>query len=258
MVKKKTLVASIFAFIMAFFRFTFFMMVTKSADTFVDDRVYNNADISFAEFQRMSQMENIGLFGFNPVPLFILLYYLLTMFIFISVFDTGKLWLRIGALVSILGNFILMGSWLGGEVYKEVYFAGGFIFFTGLILFMVGLIHYRHGFKLGLITGPVLVVLGFINYIYFGSWGFSFTYKASAIMEPYVNTHLLIEGIFSFVLCLHGLLFSFSKKLDSDDDDDEMSIESESAFASYVPDSMKKKKKKKKKAPESDDIEWQF
>jgi Ca2+/Na+ antiporter len=256
MVKVGTLIFSIISAVGAVLVSIIFMMVAQSASTYELDLRNTNSDVTFLDLAYWAGILTPNGAEFSLVPLSIMIFYIGMALVFLSSISTKKVMMIIGGLLSGVGMIATMFAWLSNEVYDTGYIIGSIILLVGILIYLVGLIKYRRNFKLGLMTGPLMLIITIaVNMIF----GLFFEYKASKSHEEFINTHLILQVIQAWIFVLHGILFSFSKKNADEEEgaEEELSIETGSAFQSYVPDEMKKPKKKEK-APKSEEIEWKF
>jgi len=185
-----------------------------------------------------------------------IMYYLGIIIVLGSGFIKGKLFLKIGGGVMILGVLPVMIAWLFGQLYEPLYYSGNAFMFLGVILYFIGCIQFRKHNIVTIFTGFLLVVSVIVSQIVFGTFFMIISDRALNVVAIHFGT--LIIQIILFIL--HSWIFGFSKKRVeySDKVEDILSIEKGQAFASYVPDNMKKKKKKGKKSSESDEITFTF
>jgi hypothetical protein len=255
MVKKGALIGGIITLAGAVLLFFFIQPFIASSAVYVIN--WNDSDWTWLELAYFADFTQYG--GLNSFNLVLLVYYGGMTFAFFNHASSKKAMMKIGSVISGLGAVGIMIMWLFGMVYDGVYFGMLMLFSVGNLLYFIGSIMYRAYHKLGILTS--LAMLGMTAAVaYFGAvlsiTGFVSGNPSAA--ESYVNTHLLLQQIQALVIGIHMFLFSFSKSTVDDVDDDEMSVDSDSAFQSYVPDDMKKKNKKKKKEKPSEDIEFQF
>jgi hypothetical protein len=248
MVKVKLLITAIITLIGAIILAIFFSLVFQSA---ASAGIVDNEDLSFEEFLYWaSPTKNSG----DPMLLIIIMVYYVgvILFMFLSI-GLKKIFITLGGIAIAVANFLILMSWLTGEMYEGVYKGACAINLVGFVLYLVGLIKFRSHYKAGLIFGPIMLAMAITVNLVFGFLYLNNIYDTKfnpIFMEQAINMDLLFQVIQACVIAVHSILFSFAKEGSDDSDDEELSIESESAFASYVPENMKKKKKKGKEKEE--------
>ena len=173
-----------------------------------------------------------------------------------SEFIKGKLFLKIGGGIMILGILNLMLANLTRDPDDLFFLIGLFLMVLGVILYFVGCIHFRKHNIVAVITGFLLMIAvlcaQFIALIFF------FSGEDPDLL--WFRIHFITLSVQAFFFTLHSWVLGFSKKrVDySDKVEDTLSVKNGQAFSSYIPDDMKKKKKKGKKTSESDEISFTF
>ena len=192
----------------------------------------------------------------NPIgSIATVLFYLGIIVVLGSGFIKGKLLLKIGGGIMIIGIILVMAGWFTGAIFEPLYNIGGIIMFLGSIVYFIGCIHFRKHNVVTIITGFLLVISILFSQIISGTVMLVVT--GGADMWRYTHLGSLIFQVTIFIL--HSWIFGFSKKSIqySDKVEDTLSVEKGQAFASYVPTEMKKKKKSKKSS-DDDDITFTF
>jgi len=186
----------------------------------------------------------------------IIAFYFGIMLVLGSGFIKGKLFLKIGGGVMILGIVNVIISWFIGGFYGILYYIAGIIMFIGVVLYSVGCVQYRKHNIFPIFTGFLLVLSMLITQIILGTIITAFSNPTDIITRiHFIN--LIIQTI---LFILHSWIFSFSKKQVkfSDDVEDNLSIEKGLAFESHVHDDVKKEKKKSEEPTEDDEITFTF
>ncbi len=183
------------------------------------------------------------------------LFYLGIIVVLGSGFIKGKLLLKIGGGIMIIGIFNVMVAWFIGAIFEPLYNIGGIIMFLGSLVYFIGCIHFRKHNVVTIITSFLLVISILFSQIVAGTVMLVVTGGADMWREIHLASLILQVVLF----ILHSWIFGFSKKSIqySDKVEDTLSIEKGQAFASYVPTEMKKKKKGKKSS-EDDEITFTF
>ncbi len=236
MVKIGALIGALFTSVGAFLQIEMFVFVINGTWDYTD-------------------LEDFVVLPRRMIP--ILLFYFGMILVMLSGFIKGKLFLKIGGAVMILGFICKIVAWITHGLYEGVFNAGAILIFFGSLLYFIGCNHYRKHNKVAEITGLLLfifvlwseIVLGIVIVIIV-SHG-----DSSNIQIHFVN--LIIQSV---IFALHAWVFGFSKKSVSYEDDveDTLSVEDGGAFTSYIPSDMKKKGKKRKKSQEDDEISFTF
>jgi len=213
-----------------------------------------SGDATLTDFRRALSI------GDNTVNVLVsisfLFFYFGVILVLSSGFVNGKLFLKIGGAIMILGILNIMLAYFTSNPYEIQFIIGSFLMMLGIILYFVGCIHFRKNNIVALITGFLLLLsvlcAQFIGLI------FSFTGEIPPLI--WIRIHFNTLSIQAVIFTIHSWVFGFSKKrIDySDKVEDTLSVENGQAFASYVPDNMNKKKKKGKKPSEDDEITFTF
>lgn len=219
--------------------------------------IQNTSDLTYSElmwYLSLNSAAYLTIWSFFVMPIVILGIIL----ILLPSFKVKKpIWI-IGSLLYIVGMILQLVVYWNNTHFSTFSKVADVVTFVALVVYFIGLITIRSSFKAGLVTGILLLILGFGVYILMG---LMFDYNPSVHLfntsrESYLNIYLGLQCGFTAVNVLHGLLFSFSRKVDVEEGvEDTMSIENGNAFESYVE---PEKKKEKKKPKESDKVEFTF
>jgi len=150
-----------------------------------------------------------------------------------SGFIKGKLLLKIGGGIMIIGVINVMVAWFIGAIFEPLYNIGGIIMFLGSIVYFIGCIHFRKHNVVTIVTGFLLVISILFSQIITGT--IMLVISDGDDMWREIHLASLILQVVLFIL--HSWIFGFSKKSIqySDKVEDTLSIEKGQAFASYVP-----------------------
>ena len=173
-----------------------------------------------------------------------------------SGFIKGKLFLKIGGGVMIIGIVNVIIAWLIGGFYQLLFYIGGIIMFLGVVLYSVGCIQYRKHNKITIFTGFLLVISMLLSQIILGT----IITALSNTTDTIIKVHFITLIIQTILFILHSWIFGFSKKQVkfSDDVEDTLSIENGAAFESHVFDGVKGKKKNGENSSENDEVTFTF
>ena len=236
MVKIGALIGALFTSVGTFFQILMFV--------FVIDGTWNYTDL-----------ENFVVLPGRMIP--ILLFYFGMILVMLSGFIKGKLFLKIGGAVMILGFICKIVAWIVSGLYGVVFNAGAILMFIGSLLYFIGCNHYRKHNKVAEFTGLLLFIFVLWSEIVLGIVIVIIVSRGASSMIQIHFVNLIIQSV---IFTLHAWVFGFSKKRVSykDDVEDTLSVEDGGAFSSYMPDDMKKKEKKRKKPQEDDEISFIF
>ena len=99
----------------------------------------------------------------------IILFYLGIILVLGSGFIKGKLLLKIGGGIMIIGILLTMVAWVIGNLFEPLYNIGGIILFLGSLVYFIGCIHFRKHNVVTIVTGFLLVIsILFSQIIWFG------------------------------------------------------------------------------------------
>jgi len=209
-------------------------------------------------FSWQNLMDSISFTEGSPNPIGVVstvLFYLGIIIVLGSGFIKGKLLLKIGGGIMIIGLLNVMIAWLIGALFEPLYNIGGIILFLGAIVYFIGCIQFRKYNIVTIFTGFLLLISILFSQIVAGTIMLAVTNGSNAWRDIHLASLILQVVLF----ILHSWIFGFSKKSIqySDNVEDTLSVEKGQAFASYVPTEMKKKKKGKKPS-EDDEITFTF
>lgn len=236
MVKIGALIGALFTSVGAFLQIQMFIFVVNGTWDYTD-------------------LEDFVVLPGRMIP--ILLFYFGMILVMLSGFIKGKLFLKIGGAVMILGFICKIVAWIVKGLYLGFFNTGAILMFIGSLLYLIGCNQYRKHNEVVIITGLTLFIMVLIAEIVFGIVLVIFISRgaSSMIQKHFVN--LIIQSV---IFALHAWVFGFSKKRVSYEDgvEDTLSVEDGGAFTSFVPSDMKKKEKKSKKSQEDDEISFTF
>ncbi len=224
---------------------------------------------SVGSFIRYSSFENFSLLGILR-----LIYLSGVLLFFLASIGTKKKSIYIGAIITLLG---LLGGglmyYLGYEdqnsgnfityLYSLEYAITLFLQVIGVLIYYAGIVKHRKFFKVGLVTGFLVVAATITNLVYglfvvpplledlvISSWGVE--------SREAVNAHFIVEMVQTIAIAINAIAFSFCKIGEvSDAEDEELSVEQGGAFASYVDESAGYTPSKPSYSG-GDDIEFEF
>ena len=240
MVKIGALIGAFFVTVGGFLQIVVFSSVASGSRTWVQFQAAANIAGGNAQFLVVSA---------------IVVFYLGFIIVLGSGFVKGKLFLKIGGGIMILGILLVMLSMISGSFYEPQFITGSILMVLGVILYFVGCIHYRKHNIVAVITGFLLLIAVFCAELIFG---FLIPFSSGGA-DTTIQLHFILLIVQAVIFILHSWVFGFSKKQVeySAKVEDTLSVEKGQAFASYVPSDMKKKKKKEKPS-EDDEITFTF
>ncbi len=221
-----------------------------------------NSSISNSE-QQFMMASSFSYFGLPALGIIIFL--VGNLIFFLAHIGTKKKSVIAGAvvtLIGIIGMYIpfLIGSgdttqttWeaqvaaFQPQIYYPLYQIMTIILVVGTLIYYIGIIKHRKDYKLGMVTGLLMVggavanlVLGMIVVPSELPNSTTFLYNISSLggAQDAVDIHFVIILIMNSIFALNALTFSFCKIVEvHKEGDDELSIDKGSAFASYVDES---------------------
>ncbi|WP_457558404.1 hypothetical protein [Candidatus Harpocratesius sp.] len=254
------LISGILCWVFSLFQLLYFLPVIQSSATYGIN--YSDNDLTFSEMKNaiaITSMEKV-----TPIMLVFILVYFSWIIFFFQTFSTRKGIIIIGAIVGIIGTLCFVLTWLMNQMYLDLYKISCGFFTLGMLLFGFGMIAYQDLFKIGTYVGPLIAL---ITIGVFGIMGISFEYdlgsRSPLELEEFINLHLIIQNVYSFLLGGFALLFAFSKRYFYENNDDEDLAPERSAFASYVAfdtsnESNKKEEVKKEKKSKKIEVNFDF
>ena len=149
-------------------------------------------------------------------------------------------------------------------LYSFVYAIFLIIQVIGALIYYGGIVKHREFFKVGLVTG-LLVVLAILANLVLGLIVVPPQLESLSISDwgtnsnQLVHIHLIIQLVQMFAITIHAFAFSFCKIGEVSDakEDEELSVEHGGAFASYVDESAGYSPSKPSYSG-GDDIEFEF
>ncbi len=173
-----------------------------------------------------------------------------------SEFYKGKLLLKIGGGIMILGVLNIMFAYITGNPYELLFIMGSFLMVFGVILYFVGCIQFRKNNNVAIITGFLLLIA--VLCAQFVGLIFSFSGERSNYI--WIQIHFITLIVQTVIFTLYSWVLGLSKEIVdySDEVEDTLSVENGQAFVSYISDDVNKKMVKGKKPSESDEINFTF
>ncbi|MCF2139306.1 MAG: hypothetical protein K9W44_04550 [Candidatus Lokiarchaeota archaeon] len=253
-----TLISGILCWIFTVIQLLYILPVTQSATAYMVN--YTDTDLTFSEMKgaiALSTMEKA-----TPIMIFFMLVYLSWIMFYFQTFSTRKGIIIIGAICSIIGTLAFMLTWLINQMYLDLYKISCGIFTLGMLMFGFGMISYQDRFKIGTFIGPLMAL---ISICVFGIMGISFEYdlgnRSPLDLEEFINLHLIIQNVYSFLIGGFAVLFAFSKRYLYEKYDEEELTPEKSVFASYIafkPSKDIKQEKRRKKQKQKTKIDFDF
>jgi hypothetical protein len=191
---------------------------------------------------------------------------------YIDTFRTDKKMLKIGSILGMISTILVISTYMNGmtdgynsfAVYGPVYNIGLILLIIAMVLYLVGCIHFRFNFKVGLFTGPLLLILPIALFLFsvlilgeLTSYDQLRTYTNN--IDGKMESHISLLAIWILIMIIHSWLFTFmakTGKFGKDSDDEELSVAGGGAFQSYVDKSAYQGYTPPK--PSDDDIVFEF
>lgn len=266
MVKVSVLIGTILTTVGVVLQFVLFGQIFKGSSSagiiYLNNipEIQNSLDITYSELMWYLSLNSASyrvIWSFFVMPIVILGIIL----ILLPSFKVKKpIWI-IGSLLYIVGMILQLAVYWTNMHFTSFSKAADVITFIAIIVYFIGLITIRSSFKAGIVTGILLLLMGFAVFIFMGLMfqhdPSNSSHLFSKSHESILNIYLGLQCGFTAVNVVNGLLFSFSKKTDSSEDgtEDTMSIANGNAFETYIE---PEKKKEKKKTEKSDKVEFTF
>jgi hypothetical protein len=198
------------------------------------------------------------------VAIIMLVSFICLILMFIILMITKKKTIIVGSIFGILAAVLNILGWNLGMFVLNI-FAAPVWGVAGMMLFVGAIMMRKEGFLsiisgllafLIIIAGQVVMFAIMVGSVLLSNPQLFISTQTVQESQIFLNYVLIVLFAQNFALGLHGIFIGFSKKISTDDEepDDAMSVDSKSAFGSYVEDKPKKQKKVKKKADE--EIEW--
>jgi len=241
MVKLAVLIGALFVTIWGYIQIVFYSFVT-SGDATLDN---------FLQIVSIGNNYTNGLAVSSNIA-----FSLGVMFVLGSEFYKGKLFLKIGGGIMILGILNIMIAYITGNPYVLLFIMGSFLMILGVILYFVGCIQFREHNNVAVITGFLLLIAVLCAQFV----GLLFSFSGERPNNIWIQIHFITLIVQTVIFTIHSWILGLSKEIVdySDEVEDTLSVEKGQAFISYISDDMNKKIVKGKKPSESDEINFTF